>query len=173
MNSIQQIIELLDSSAGTSYLGEAVTQREHALQAAHLAEMDGADDALIAAALLHDIGYWIGCGAVPHEQAGGDWLSQRFVAEVGESVRLHVAAKRYLCTVDPAYADCLSRASVLSLEIQGGLMRMDEVRSFESNRFHQHAVKLRLWDDLAKVAGAAVKDPQEYVPILHRVATFR
>jgi predicted HD phosphohydrolase len=173
MNSIQEIIELLNSSAGMSYLGEAVTQREHALQAAHLAEMDGADDALIAAALLHDIGYWIGCGDTTHEEAGGDWLSQRFVAEVAEPVRLHVTAKRYLCTVDPAYADRLSRASVLSLEIQGGLMRKDEVRGFESNRFHQHAVKLRFWDDLAKVAGAAVKDPQEYVPILRRVATFR
>ena len=173
MNCIQQITELLDSSAGESYLGEAVTQREHALQAAYLAEMDGADDALIAAALLHDIGYWIGCGDAPHEQAGGDWLNQHFIAEVGEPVRLHVAAKRYLCTVDPAYAERLSRASVLSLEIQGGLMHTDEVRSFESNRFHQHAVKLRFWDDLAKVAGAAVKDPQEYVRILHRVATFR
>src|SRR5262252_8143021 len=171
MNCIhQQIIELLDSSAGESYLGEAVTQREHALQAAYLAEMDGADDALIAAALLHDIGYWIGCGDAPHEEAGGDWLRERFVPEVAEPVRLHVAAKRYLCTVDPAYSDRLSRASVLSLEIQGGLMLADEVRSFESNRFHHHAVRLRLWDDRAKVAGAAVKDPQEYVPILRRVA---
>ena len=173
MNCIQEIMELLDSHAGASYLGEAVTQRVHALQAAQLAEMDGADDALIAAALLHDIGYWIGCGEAPHEQAGSDWLRQRFVQEVAEPVRLHVAAKRYLCTVDPAYAERLSKASVLSLEIQGGLMRADELRSFESNRFHQHAVRLRFWDDRAKVAGAAVKDPREYIPILRRVAAFR
>lgn len=168
MNSIPEIIELLDSRAGESYSGEAVTQREHALQAANLAVMDGADDALIAAALLHDIAYWIGCGDAPHEQAGGDWLCQRFVAEVSEPVRLHVAAKRYLCTVDPEYAARLSRASVLSLEVQGGLMHPDELRSFESNPFHRHAVRLRLWDDRAKVPGAAVKDPREYVQILRQ-----
>src|SRR5215469_7689669 len=108
MNRVQEIIELLDSVAGESYLGEAVTQRDHALQAAHLAETDGADDTLIAAALLHDIGYWIGCDHAPHEEAGGNWLRQRFVAAVSEPVRLHVAAKRYLCTVDPAYKDSLS-----------------------------------------------------------------
>ena len=173
MNCIQEIIGLLDSRAGASYLGEAVTQREHALQAAHLAVLDGADDALIVAALLHDIGYWIGCGDAPHEQAGGEWLGRHFVPEVGEPVRLHVAAKRYLCTVDPTYADRLSRASVHSLQIQGGLMLTDELRSFESNRFHHHAVRLRLWDDRAKVAGAALKDPREYIPILRRVAAFR
>src|SRR5262249_37464188 len=154
MNSIQEIIELLDSRAGASYLGEAVTQREHALQAAQLALTDGADDSLVAAALLHDVGYWIGCGDTPHEQAGGDWLAQGFVPEVSEPVRLHVAAKRYLCTVDPAYASGLSRASVLSLEIQGGLMNGDERRRFEWNHFHQDAVRLRRWDDRAKVPGA-------------------
>jgi gamma-butyrobetaine dioxygenase len=173
MNSIQEIIELLDRGAGTSYLGEAVTQREHALQAAHLAVMDCADDALIAAALLHDIAYWIGCGDTPHEQAGGDWLARHFGAEVSEPVRLHVAAKRYLCTVDPDYAGCLSSASILSLEIQGGLMHPDELCSFESNHFHRHAVRLRLWDDRAKVPGAAVEDPREYVPILRRVERSR
>ena len=170
MDCIQQIIELLDSRAGMSYLGEGVTQREHALQAAHRAVMDGADDTLIAAALLHDIGYWIGCGDTPHEQAGADWLAQYFVLEVSEPVRLHVAAKRYLCTVDPTYANRLSRASVLSLESQGGRMRTDELRSFESNRFYRHAVTLRLWDDRAKLPGAAVKDLREYLQILHRVA---
>jgi predicted HD phosphohydrolase len=170
MNTIQEIIELLDSRAGESYLGEPVTQREHALQAAHIAVMDGANDALIAAALLHDIAYCIGSDDTPHEQAGGDWLSQRFVAEVAEPVRLHVAAKRYLCTVDPAYVDRLSRASLLSLEIQGGLMCEDELRSFESNRFHRDAVRLRRWDDRAKVPRTAVKDPLKYVAILHRVA---
>jgi gamma-butyrobetaine dioxygenase len=81
-------------------------------------------------------------------------------------VRLHVAAKRYLCTVDPEYAGRLSRASVLTLEVQGGLMHPDELRAFESNDFHRQAVRLRLWDDRAKVPGAAVKDPREYVPIL-------
>jgi len=168
--NIQDIIELLDSRAGASYLGEAVTQREHALQAAQLAVTDGADDSLVAAALLHDAGYWIGCGDIPHEQAGGDWLAQRFVPEVSEPVRLHVAAKRYLCTVDPAYASGLSRASVLSMEIQGGFMNADERRLFEWNRFHQDAVRLRRWDDRAKVPDAAVKDPREYGVILHRVS---
>src|SRR5215467_4279256 len=98
MSCNQKINGLLDSRAGASYLGEAVTQREHALQAAQLAVNDGAAEPLIVAALLHDIGYWIGCGGTPHEQAGADWLAQRFVPDVSEPVRLHVAAKRYLCT---------------------------------------------------------------------------
>ena len=170
MNCIQEIIGLLDSRAGASYLGEAVTQREHSLQAAQLALVAGADDSLIAAALLHDIGYWIECGDTPHEQSGGDWLTERFVPGVSAPVRLHVAAKRYLCIVDPAYASGLSRASVLSLEIQGGLMNADERRSFEWNRFHQDAVRLRRWDDRAKVPEAAVKGPREYAAILHRVS---
>jgi gamma-butyrobetaine dioxygenase len=170
MKAIQEIIELLDSRAGASYFGEAVTQKEHALQAAQLAELEGAADALIAAALLHDIGYWIGCGDTPHEDAGGDWLAQLFVPEVSEPVRLHVAAKRYLCTVDPAYAAGLSTASMLGMEIQGGPMNSEELRSFELNRFYRDAVRLRRWDDRAKVPGAAVKDPREYVPILHRVS---
>src|SRR5262249_19863589 len=130
MDFIEEIVELLSSQGSALYLGEAVTQREHALQAAHLAVLDGANDALIAAALLHDIGYWAGCGDAPHEQSGADWLSQHFAVEVSEAVRLHVAAKRYLCTVDPAYLGRLSSASVLSLEIQGGLMHNDELRSF-------------------------------------------
>ena len=113
MNLIQEILELLDSRAGTSYFGEAVTQREHALQAAQLGVMDGGGDSLIAAALLHDIGYWIGEGVTSHEQAGAEWLSQRFIPAVSEPVRLHVAAKRYLCSVDPVYARNLSGASVL------------------------------------------------------------
>ena len=173
MNCIQEIMLLLNSSAGEAYLGEAVTQREHALQAAQFAMVEGADDGLIAAALLHDIGYWIGCGDTPHEKAGADWLAQRFVQEVSEPVRLHVAAKRYLCTVDNVYASELSPASLLSMEIQGGLMNSGERHSFELNRFHQHAVRLRRWDDRAKIPGTAVKDPPAYLPILHRVLRSR
>src|SRR5262249_16217049 len=173
MDCIQQIIELLDSRAGMSYLGEGVTQREHALQAAHRAVMDGADDTLIAAALLHDIGYWIGCGDTPHEQAGADWLGQYFVEAVSEPVRLHVAAKRYLCAVAPGYNSRLSRASILTLHLPRRLMPLNDLRSFQANPDHEHGLRLRVWDDRVKVAGAAVKDLREYISILHRVTSSR
>ena len=97
-----------------------MSQNEHALQAALLAEKSGAKPALIAAALLHDIGHLL--HELPediaeqgvdtqHEALGSAWLSQHFGPEVSESVRLHVAAKRYLCRVEPAYFDALSEAS--------------------------------------------------------------
>src|SRR5215831_16227688 len=169
MDCIEEIIALFESRARTAYLGEAVSQREHALQAAQLAVRDGAGDALVVAALLHDIGYLVGSGNEPHEQRGSDWLAQHFGQEVTEPVRLHVTAKRYLCSVDPAYSQCLSRASILSLHHQGGPLSIDESHCFELNRFHQDAIKVRRWDDLAKTPGLAVPEPLDYVPILRRV----
>ena len=173
MDCIEEIIALFESRAGTAYLGEAVSQREHALQAAQLAVREGAGDALVVAALLHDIGYWVGSGAAPHEQEGSDWLVQHFGREITEPVRLHVAAKRYLCTVDPAYLHCLSPASIFSLKLQGGSLNTDELITFELNRFHQDAIKVRRWDDGAKTPGLAVLEPLDYVPLLRRVALVR
>jgi len=173
MHCIEKIIALLDSAACRAYLGETVSQREHALQAAQLALMDNAGDTLVAAALLHDIGYWVGSGAAPHEQEGSDWLVQHFGREITEPVRLHVAAKRYLCTVDPAYLHCLSPASIFSLKLQGGSLNTDELITFELNRFHQDAIKVRRWDDGAKTPGLAVLEPLDYVPLLRRVALVR
>jgi len=137
--------------------GESVTQEQHALQTAHLAERDGADPQLIAATLLHDFGHLLhdvdaadqGIDAL-HEELGARYLSRYFVAAVVEPGRLHVQAKRYLCAVDPDYLATLSPASVQSLALQGGPYDSTEVAEFEALPHWRAAVRLRRWDDLGK-----------------------
>jgi gamma-butyrobetaine dioxygenase len=158
------IAGLFASEGATEYLGEAVTQAAHMLQAAALAERDGAPPALIAAALLHDVGHFH--GAVTghdlmhgtdnrHSHTGADWLAQWFGPEVTEPVRLHVAAKRYLCATEPQYAATLSPASVYTLGVQGGPMDGDELAQFEATPHAAAAVRVRRWDDQAKDPHAA------------------
>src|SRR5690349_10889305 len=129
MDVVDTIAGLFASRGQALYFGEAVSEAEHALQAAHLAEREGAGDDLVAAALLHDIGHLLhGLGEDVadrgvdgrHEVAGHAWLARWFAPAVAEPVRLHVAAKRYLCATDPAYLARLSPASRQSLELQGG-----------------------------------------------------
>jgi phosphonate degradation associated HDIG domain protein len=161
-----------------SYLGEPVTMSEHMLQAAQLAEEEDGSDAMIAAALLHDIGHYTSeLGAEAHEEgidnrhdlAGGRVLEPFFPPEVTEPVRLHVATKRYLCAVDPGYFDTLSEASVLTLKLQGGPMRPEEVAAFERNPHRDKAVKIRQWDEAAKVPGRKTPSFAHYRPVLERI----
>jgi [1-hydroxy-2-(trimethylamino)ethyl]phosphonate dioxygenase len=160
--SILDEIFALYARRGEATYGEGVTQSEHALQAAWLAEQEGASAELIAAALLHDIGHLL--HDLPddvaehgidtrHERLASAWLSQHFGPEVTEPVRLHVAAKRYLCTAAPGYFDALSEASKLSLKLQGGPMSETEAKAFQSDPASQPAVRLRRWDEAAKQAG--------------------
>ena len=97
-----------------------------------------------------------------HEEAGGAWLAGHFGPEITAPIRLHVAAKRYLCAVDPCYLDGLSPASRLSLDVQGGPMRAEERARFEANPYHRDALRLRHWDDMAKVPGLAVPELEHY-----------
>src|SRR5215469_14042757 len=138
MDVVDQILELFEARGAAAYLGEPVSQTEHALQAAHLAVLEGASDALVAAALLHDIGHLLGpdddaaergIDAV-HEDRGCSWLAPHFGPEVTEPIRLHVPAKRYLCRVDPRYRVLLSPASIRSLELQGGALTSGEAEAF-------------------------------------------
>jgi phosphonate degradation associated HDIG domain protein len=177
MDCIAEILHLFESRGSTEYFGEMVSQRDHALQAAFLAESEGASDALVIAALLHDIGHLLEPGEDPaprgidgrHEENGCAWLSNHFGQEVTEPVRLHVAAKRYLSTTDPNYFGILSAGSVRSLELQGGLLTPDEVAAFESNPFHSSAVRVRRWDDAAKVPGWNVPGLEQYEAKLRRI----
>lgn len=151
---------------GTDAYDEVVTQNEHALQCASYAMAARADDSVIVAAFLHDIGHLIGgddTASNPsrmslvdrhHEDIGARFLANWFGEDVTEPVRLHVPAKRYLCAVDPDYIGGLSPASLASLELQGGPMHSDEVRVFASLDHGADAVALRRWDDMAKVPGA-------------------
>ena len=141
-STVDEIVTLFETRGEAEYFGEPVSQREHALQAAHLAEQEGASDALIVAALLHDVGHLLhhegediadkGIDA-RHEAVGDAWLTHYFGPEVTEPARLHVAAKRYLCTVEPEYLRQLSPASQQSLKLQNGLFSPQEVQEFEQN----------------------------------------
>ncbi|MFT3920922.1 MAG: HD domain-containing protein [Myxococcales bacterium] len=108
----EEVLELFRRHGNSQYGGEAVTQLEHALQAATFAEREGALPALVAAALLHDVGHLLHDlpDDVPdqgvddrHETLAAAWLAKRFRPPVVAPVAMHVAAKRYLCSVDPAY----------------------------------------------------------------------
>ena len=165
MNRVEEILRLFRARGHDAYLGEPVSQAEHALQAAQLARLDDAPDELVVAALLHDVGHLLhdlgedvadrGIDA-RHERSGGSWLARNFGPEVAEPARLHVDAKRYLCAVESAYLDALSPASKQSLALQGGPMSPEEIRKFEANPYHLEAVRLRRWDDEAKVPGLEV-----------------
>jgi len=153
------IAELFASEGAADYLGEAVTQASHMLQAAALAEEAGAPPALIAAALLHDVGHFTGTVSSRdlmrgtdnrHSEQGANWLAQWFGPDVTEPVRLHVDAKRYLCAAEPGYLGRLSPASVYTLGVQGGPMHGDELAEFESSPFAADACQVRRWDDEAK-----------------------
>jgi gamma-butyrobetaine dioxygenase len=171
-DAVRAIEGLFASEGAKEYLGEPVSQASHMLQAAMLAERDHADEALIAAALLHDVGHFAGTLTGHdlmrgtdnrHSETGAAWLSQWFGAEVTEPVRLHVAAKRYLCATEPGYAAALSPASVYTLSVQGGPMRGPELADFAENPYAARAVRVRRWDDLAK-------DPEAQVPGLDHFA---
>jgi phosphonate degradation associated HDIG domain protein len=136
-----------------------VSQLQHALQAAAIAERHGAGDELVVAALLHDVGHMIhDLGDDParrgvddrHEARGARFLARWFDDAVVRPVAAHVAAKRYLCAVDPAYPATLSDDSVRSLALQGGPMRAAEARAFEREPNWQSAVRLRRFDEAAK-----------------------
>ena len=175
MNGIvDRLIELIAAKGVGQYGGEQVSQCEHALQCAFLAEREGAPVTVVAAALLHDIGHLLYDDAEPalrgiddrHEELGAEYLLGVFGPMVAEPVRLHVAAKRYLCATDPAYFGCLSAASVRSLELQGGAFNAAEVTAFRSIPFAEEAVRIRLWDDAAKSPG------RETPPLDHYRATL-
>jgi gamma-butyrobetaine dioxygenase len=174
MHIVDEVFDLFAKRGSAAYLGEPVSQQEHALQAAHLAFLEDAPGTLVAAALLHDIGHLLGTEDdaaergidARHEERGHAWLSRWFVPQVVEPVRLHVIAKRYLCAVKPEYLQSLSTASQRSLELQGGPLPPDEAYLFERNPFGAAAVRVRLWDDCAKVPACEVPGIEHYAAIL-------
>ncbi|MGE7435324.1 2-trimethylaminoethylphosphonate dioxygenase [Kitasatospora sp. NPDC001175] len=158
------------------YLGEEVTMAEHMLQAGASAEAAGAPAHLVAAALLHDVGHFGGSGLRlmqgqdnRHSHTGADWLARWFGPEVTEPVRLHVAAKRYLCAVEPDYRARLSEASEYTLRVQGGPMDAAEAAAFAALAGAEEAVAVRRWDDQAKVAGAPTPSFAHFRPLLERL----
>jgi phosphonate degradation associated HDIG domain protein len=161
------LFALLGAGEATRY-DHSVTQLEHALQCAALADEDGAPDHLLVAVLFHDIGHLLLeehderhdflHDDLEHEKVGANILARGFGASVASPVALHVTAKRYLVTTDPGYLACLSPSSRRSLEVQGGPLSSSEAAHFASNPYALDATKVRRWDDQAKVAGKGTPD---------------
>jgi gamma-butyrobetaine dioxygenase len=168
MTAVETIGEMFAGPGARDHLGEPVPIGEHMLQAGALAEAAGAESPLVAAALLHDIGHLLGEDEDEdrHGEAGANWLRQWFGDAVTEPVRLHVAAKKYLCAVDADYFGLLSAESVRTLSLQGGPMTAAEVAAFEVLPFSRDAVAIRRWDDQAK--DPAVTPPRfaHFAPLL-------
>ena len=177
--SIEEVVELY-RKRGAHHYDEALSQIDHALQTAALAAETGASDALIAAALLHDVGHLLDLEAsgsawthpgedLHHESIGAKYLSGLFPPSVTAPIALHVRAKRYRTAVDPEYLAGLSAGSVASLAKQGGPMSAEEIAGFESNPGHADAVALRGWDDSGKHDGLEVAPLEDYLELLRRL----
>lgn len=174
-DSLEPLAELFAGAGSAEYFGEPVTVAEHMLQAGALAEAAGAPPHLVAAALLHDVGHFHGpvTGADlmegtdnRHSHTGADLLARWFGPEVTEPVRLHVAAKRYLCTADPGYRALLSAASEYTLQVQGGPMSAAQAEAFAALPHAADAVAVRRWDEQAKETGADTPGFDHFRPLL-------
>ena len=181
MKPIQTISHILSTHGHAQYGREAVTQQQHALQCATLAEAADAPATLITACLLHDFGHLVhnlGEDAAErgiddrHEARALPYLREIFSQAVTEPIRLHVNAKRYLCAVDKDYWATLSPASKLSLELQGGIFSAAEAEQFIQQPYAPDAVKLRIWDDLAKDPEKSTPDLNHFLPMLDSCATL-
>jgi phosphonate degradation associated HDIG domain protein len=173
MITLAEIRTLFERRGHEQYAGEPVTQLEHALQAAAQAESEGADDALVTAALLHDLGHLLqDLGATPtlrgiddvHQYAALPFLRGLFPERVLGGIALHVDAKRYLCATRAGYFDALSADSKRSLTLQGGTFDAGQAAQFLARPGAEEAVRLRIWDDRAKTAGATTP------PLAHFIA---
>ena len=173
--TLSDICVLFARKGGREYDGEGVSQLEHALQTAAQAEAAGAPNALVAAALLHDLGHMLNDqGDTPtlrgvddlHQFAALPFLRAMFGDDVLEPIRLHVDAKRYLCATRPDYYEALSADSKRSLVLQGGVYGDTDAAAFIARPYAADAVKLRLWDDHAKTPGAATP------PLAHFIAAL-
>ena len=170
-------IEKLYFSRGGLHYGEGITQIEHALQSAELAQAQGAPESLIVAALLHDIGHLFemeedvadGKSDDRHEAIGARALAGLFPQSLWRPVALHVAAKRYLCFMEPRYWAGLSQASKKSLELQGGTFSQEQAQAFERAPYWQEAVLLRRFDDMGKQDEMSGRCFADFIPMMRKL----
>jgi phosphonate degradation associated HDIG domain protein len=171
MLTLQDIHDLFMRRGAEQYSGEPVTQLEHALQCAALAEAEDADDELVTAAFLHDLGHLLqDLGETPTLRGVDDvhqYAALPFLRGLLGGIQQHVDAKRYLCATRPGYHDALSEDSRRSLKLQGGTFSDEQAQTFIARPGAADAVRLRIWDDLAKTAGAPTP------PLSHFMARAR
>jgi phosphonate degradation associated HDIG domain protein len=174
-----EIMILYDIHGGSEYAGEKVSQLEHMVQAAQLAEEKGFDEEVILAAFLHDVGHIAEAaagentmdefGIKDHESIGADFLKGKgFSAKISRLVASHVNAKRYLTRRDPDYYNQLSEASKRTLEFQGGMMSVEEAESFESDPLFSEIILMRRWDEQAKIEHKPLPDLNRYRTMMVR-----
>ncbi len=173
----ETLLSQLEALGGSRYGGEAVSQLDHALQCATLARSAGAEDALITAALLHDIGHLVnpkdkGAAAAgidaAHETIGATYLSRWFGPAVTAPVAQHVAAKRYLCQAEPGYFQTLSEESARSLALQGGPFTAEEAEAFLAGPHAKAALALRRWDEAAKDPTTETPPLRDFEAVIER-----
>jgi len=171
ISSVDDVFQILERGGGEAYFGEPVTVLEHSLQAAWFVQRKGSEPALIAAGLLHDLGHLMHSEGedaarrgldTRHEELAVAALDDHLPAAVLDPIRLHVAAKRYLCFAQPEYRAALSPSSVESLALQGGPMSAAEAEAFMALPHAREAVVLRRADDAAKIEGLAVPQLDSY-----------
>jgi len=173
---ISTLFALFDGMGQQAYIGERVTQLEHSLQAAHFAAQAGAPSEEILGALLHDVGHRSApagspemedLGIVSHELIGANYLRHLGVHEtVATLVEGHVQAKRYLVSKTPGYLERLSPASRRTLDFQGGPMTEQEMRHFELDPLFKAKLRVRHWDEQAKVPNLEVPGIESYRALL-------
>lgn len=178
MDPVPFIFDLFDRHGSRAYTMDRVSQLDHALQCADLACQADHSKAFVAAALLHDIGHMLHRNPPDsaqverdlfHERVGSTWLARYFKPEITEPIRLHVAAKRYLCARDPGYVQYLSEASVHSLALQGGPMDQREQAAFKASPHHEAAIELRRIDEQAKIYGLRTAPLERYHSLLEEL----
>ena len=173
------IINLYRQFGGSAYAGEKVSQLEHMVQAAQLAEAGGYDEEVILAAFLHDIGHIAEeetgenemeeYGIKDHETLGAQYLSEHgFSSKISKLVASHVEAKRYLTRTDPDYYNQLSEASRKTLEFQGGMMTTEEAEAFEKDPLFSEIILMRKWDEQAKTQGKPIPDLSHFHELIVR-----
>ena len=170
---VDEIFSLYENHGNADYIGEPVSQLEHMCQAAQLAEEEGHDDEVVLAAFFHDIGHLCefimpvelteGVGVLDHESIGQEYLVKKgFSERIAKLVRSHVEAKRFLTFRYPEYFEKLSDASKLTLQHQGGRMNAEEAEAFEADPMFDIYIKMRTWDDLAKITNKVLPDLNRY-----------
>jgi gamma-butyrobetaine dioxygenase len=164
--SIDDVLALFASPLLDASYGEDLPIRDHMLQCAALAQTEGAGDALVAAALLHDLGWVLDA---PHEETGALWIEPLLGPAVAQPIRLHVTAKRYLVATTPGYLERLSAMSRTTLEQQGGPLEPEACRAFESDPAFHAALRLRGWDDCGKCVASRVIGIDGYASMLEKL----
>lgn len=181
-NTISEIRQLFESQGDSEYYGENVSQYEHAAQAAVLAKRQGYDEEVQIAAFLHDIGHLFPAqteeelmevyGRKDHESVAADWLRERgFSEKIAILVENHVNAKRYLTYIDEDYYEALSEASKQTLIFQGGRMTENEAVNFKQNPYFELIIKMRRWDEAAKVEAMKLPTLEHFLNIINTYLT--